>query len=198
MSTPDILDELPVGIEDAARALGCSRRWLEDWLAEHPGHGYKIGRIWKFTQGDMSRMRMALSGNDAAIAALEKPSRPPREAGWADLPQWARVLYKAAKARSVKIDRPFLLTYDDMWWLVVESDGHCQLTGIAFDWRGDGRRRPFAASIDRLDNARGYEAGNVRLVCAIANYAMNDWGELPLKIMARAIVAREQKIGENG
>src|SRR5690606_21411241 len=38
-------------------------------------------------------------------------------------------------------------------------------------------RRPFAPSLDRIDTSTGYEAGNCRLVCVLANIALNEWGE---------------------
>lgn len=51
--------------------------------------------------------------------------------------------------------------------------------------------RPFAPSLDRLDGTRGYQRDNVRLVCTIANFAMNRWGETVLFQLAQGIVAHQ-------
>ena len=42
-------------------------------------------------------------------------------------------------------------------------------------------RRPFAPSLDRKDPNIGYVQGNVRLVCTVVNFALNDWGPGPLR-----------------
>ena len=58
-------------------------------------------------------------------------------------------------------------------------EGRCAVSGLEFSevQVGGGRaRRPYAPSLDRIDTRRGYEPDNVRLVCAVANFAMNAWG----------------------
>jgi len=49
-----------MSLDAAADALGCSRRWLQGWLADHPEHGYRIGRSWRFTPADIIIMREAM------------------------------------------------------------------------------------------------------------------------------------------
>jgi hypothetical protein len=71
------------------------------------------------------------------------------------------------------------LTDADLQDVIARAKGECELTGILFDRTpsGQGYRRPFAASIDRIDNSKGYTRSNVRLVCAAMNVALGDWGE---------------------
>lgn len=74
----------------------------------------------------------------------------------------------------------------------MEQGYRCAVSGSyfthdAFDTPTD----PFQPSADRLDNATGYVLGNVRLVCLLVNGAMGNWGEEPLRKIARRIVALE-------
>lgn len=73
------------------------------------------------------------------------------------------------------------VTARGLFLLMVEQRFRCAVTGIEFDLSlTRGRAHPYAASVDRIDCARGYAPGNVRLVLLIANVAMNEWGEQTL------------------
>jgi hypothetical protein len=59
--------------------------------------------------------------------------------------------------------------------LYYAQGGTCAVSGIPL--RTDATwRDPYNISIDRMDNKRGYVAGNVRLVTQWANNAMGSWG----------------------
>lgn len=58
----------PMTLDGAAEALGCSRRWLQGWLATHPDHGYRIGRSWRFMPADISTMREAMKCRSGSSA----------------------------------------------------------------------------------------------------------------------------------
>jgi hypothetical protein len=64
----------------------------------------------------------------------------------------------------------------------------CAVTGVEFTFN-DTPKDPWQPSIDRIDSGRGYHLDNVRLVCLIANLAMNRWGEDTLRALARQMVA---------
>lgn len=53
-------------------------------------------------------------------------------------------------------------------------------------WR-DGNN-PKSASLDRIDNSKGYIQGNVRFVAVIVNYARNGFSESSVFEFARAVV----------
>lgn len=55
--------------------------------------------------------------------------------------------------------------------------------------------RPFMPSIDRTNSAKGYTAGNCRLVCVAANFAMNEWGQGVLHKLAVAYVKHHNLLG---
>lgn len=64
---------------------------------------------------------------------------------------------------------------------IERQDGKCAVSGIPFSYdRGlptKDRRNPRAPSVDRIDNARGYEKRNCRIVILAVNIALNLWGD---------------------
>ena len=102
---------------------------------------------------------------------------------------------KNAKRRGIGWD----LSESDCEFLVKKSKGKCQVSGIAFDFRkGESSRRPWSPSLDRIKSSKGYSAGNVRLVCVAVNYAMNEWGESVLRVLARQVCKESPHLEENG
>ncbi len=83
------------------------------------------------------------------------------------------------------------LTEEDLIGMLEAQGARCAVSGIEFDLRPLVKgRRPFAPSADRIDNARGYSVGNVRLTCAIINTALADWPLDDFRKMCAAVVAR--------
>lgn len=70
--------------------------------------------------------------------------------------------------------------------------GHCEATGLSFEW---GTGSPWAPSIDRIDSARGYTMDNVQVVCWIYNQAKNTYTDAELLRLARAIASRASAEG---
>lgn len=99
--------------------------------------------------------------------------------------EWAPILWKRvnrngrerAKSRGLGFD----LTKSAFDAIVVRCGNRCEVTGIPFNrWSPPlpptKSRFPFYPSIDRINSKLGYMEGNVRIVCHIANLAMNHWG----------------------
>lgn len=82
---------------------------------------------------------------------------------------------KGAKQRGI----PFDLAPADIQALLDAQGYRCAVTRLPFrDDKPAGLRiRPWAPSVDRLDGAAGYTPGNVRIVCAFVNVAMNGFGD---------------------
>lgn len=100
-----------------------------------------------------------------------------------------------ARGRAKKRGLSFTVTSDLLTDMIVRQDFKCAVSGIDVEFktafRRDYRRHPFVASVDRMDNDRGYEPDNVRIVCLIVNVARSDFGDQALIKMARAIVAQQ-------
>lgn len=69
------------------------------------------------------------------------------------------------------------------------STGACSVTGLPYDLSetGAGRRRPWAPSVDRLDNSLGYTPSNTRLVCCAFNLMRSDFPDDVLRTLVEAL-----------
>lgn len=116
---------------------------------------------------------------EAAIAqeATERERRKTQQALQTKIARRLRDSRKAAEARGLI----FNLTGEHIEAAV--ADGVCQRTGIAFEPRGD-----FAASMDRIDNTRGYAPDNVQIVCWAYNRAKNNSTDAAVLRMSLALV----------
>jgi hypothetical protein len=107
---------------------------------------------------------------------------------------------KGARQRGIA----FTITEDHLREVLERQGGVCAVTGLWFrmDKPPGLRIRPWTPSIDRIDGALGYDSGNVRIVCAFVNIAMNGFGESffadVLWPLVDAAVQARQWASENG
>jgi hypothetical protein len=114
---------------------------------------------------------------------------PRRKHTWTlKIDKWARRMYLSAESRALVYDRPFTITPADLAAVVERAAGCCEVSGLPFDFGGTARA-PFSPSLDRIDCSKGYEPGNIRIVCQLANVAMNCWGIDPVLKFAAALCA---------
>lgn len=102
-------------------------------------------------------------------------------------PKWARALVCAANGRNCARMATEVYLIADLLVAWEACSGCCAFSGMPFSLEvyGDGQaKRPFAPSLDRIDRHRSYQKSNVRLVAAVANFAMNAWGDEPVLRMA--------------
>lgn len=84
---------------------------------------------------------------------------------------------KIGKNHEIDIDVEYL---KKLW---NDQDGICPLSGINMIIRNSHTKHdynPLNASLDRIDNSKGYVKGNVRFVCLMANYALSTWEDKDL------------------
>lgn len=86
-------------------------------------------------------------------------------------------------------------TVDELLAMYHRQRGRCALTGIAMTWAG-GQKMPLptSISIDRIDNARGYELDNLRLICHAINAFRGRMSDAEMLDMARALVAQADAV----
>lgn len=96
--------------------------------------------------------------------------------------------FHRAKTRARLYGRDIMTRHEfDLLWR--EAGGFCQLTGLPLQPRPEGcadRVYPWAASLDRIDSAKGYTRENCRIVCAAMNIALNAFGEQVFRSLAEA------------
>lgn len=88
-----------------------------------------------------------------------------------------------------ELDLPFL---ED---LLQKQNNKCALTGINFDPNKNEncRMRPFSLSVDRIDSNIGYTKSNVRLVCAVVNFSLNEFGQEIFDKMCEAYIQKKRE-----
>jgi len=88
---------------------------------------------------------------------------------------------KSAKKRGIPCD----LTKDQLWDLFVKSNGKCAMTGEQLSIRiGD----PNRASVDRIDNSKGYTFKNLQITTARVNLVMRDIPKHEFVALCRAVL----------
>lgn len=83
------------------------------------------------------------------------------------------------------------LTVEHLKNLWESQNGRCPLSGrqliLPHDADGWKEYHPYNASIDRLDNSRGYVQGNIRFVSVMANLARQTFSDDQLKEFCKAV-----------
>lgn len=106
--------------------------------------------------------------------------------------RFAVIVYRRARARAIAKKIKFDLTEQAVLDLLIECNGRCVLSGIEFTDAPAGKRglRPWMPSLDRIEAYRGYEEGNVRIVCMVVNIALSDFGDDVLFALVAALSGR--------
>jgi len=97
-------------------------------------------------------------------------------------------LLRHAEKRAQKRGRVFEL---DLQWIEDQLlDGVCQRSGIPIVYE---RNNPWAPSIDRIDSSGGYTKTNSQIVCAIYNFAKNEFTDDDVMLVAESLVNKYPK-----
>jgi len=90
--------------------------------------------------------------------------------------------------KEYNVDLEFL---KNLW---EEQSGICPLTGWSLmlpkhssKWKTK-QEKQYRASIDRIDNSKGYTKGNIRFISVMANYCKNDFTDEEVKLFCEAVV----------
>jgi hypothetical protein len=102
----------------------------------------------------------------------------------------ARQMFQGVAARSKARGETTDIT---IGWLQERLEaGICEETGLPFDLQQSGLKQPYAPSIDRIDNARGYSQDNCRVILWALNVAFNSWGEDVFNKISKAWFAKHR------
>ncbi len=105
----------------------------------------------------------------------------------------AKAMHKISSNRAREAGRSYGLSVAAITQMLVDAGDQCTITAIPFDYRentnADFRVRPMAPSLDRIDNKLGYDTGNVRVVCACVNVALNEWGLENFELVCRSFLS---------
>ena len=114
-----------------------------------------------------------------------------------DLKHIISYMMQHSKARAKKYSLDYDLDKDFLYKLFTLQDNKCALTKISFNYEinestAKRHKRPFAASLDRIDSSLGYVKSNIRLVCIIVNFALSEFGDLFFDKMCHSYVENKE------
>lgn len=109
-----------------------------------------------------------------------------------------RVISNNIRARSIKAGMQFYLPWQEIFRMGEEQEWKCAISGLPFDREYQKEERaaynPFGISVDRIDNSKGYERKNVRLVLTAVNFALNTWGDDIFIKIATAVASKQSGV----
>jgi hypothetical protein len=99
---------------------------------------------------------------------------------------WTRIVHNA-NLRNLPVE----VTPNEVWDLLIQQDFRCKLSGLHLEERKN-------ASLDRIDNSRGYVAGNVQWVHKDINRMKNIHTQDYFISLCRAVaeVSHETDVGQ--
>lgn len=144
---------------------------------------------------DFARARLYLENRKRELVEGWRENCDRADRSWDDV---ARLIHERHRLSARKRGIPFDLKVGEVFALMKATGFRCAVSGIPFAKRlaSDGKRDPWAASIDRIENRHGYVFENVRVVCVMANIAMSDWGLDTLVRLARGIHRSSLSVAE--
>lgn len=144
---------------------------------------FKHGAYYHVQGGRWVRLTSERANVDLELAALS--ARVP--ATMQEIAAYAQKQVSRSRANAKgRRNLPHDLTAEQVLSLLWKAEWRCAVTATPFSLLevGPRRQRPFAPSIDRIDNDKGYTLENCRMVCVVTNLAMNAWGEDALRQIA--------------
>jgi len=111
-------------------------------------------------------------------------------------PSYPKALWLRARTNARTKRVPFAITIEEVGALIEATGGRCALTGIRFNYNPvfASRFRPWVPSLDRVQPPLGYVVPNLRVLCAYANLAINEFGEILFLELARAYVRHSKRM----
>lgn len=190
----------PFTMKEAAAILELSYSAFGRLVLKHPFY-YSNGRRKLFTHEDIVKLYRTLNPRATVheVRAWKRnwqaETTPYSQPAIEGDTSWIIQLGIQSAKRAAKAGLDYELSHIDLERIARRSRGRCELSGIPFDLTifGNGKRNPFRPSLDRINNRLGYIPKNVRAVCSIANFAMNEWGEEPLRTF---VLHMAEKLGE--
>ena len=124
-----------------------ARQYQRKWRANNPEKAAAIDK--RYAQAHPDRLR---------VASIKWREKSPRN-----------VLLMKAKSNAKRKGLDCDLTLDD-----IMLPEFCPVLGIKLEYKGEGSRTDATATIDRMDNEKGYVKGNVVVVSWRANWLKSD------------------------
>ncbi len=154
-------------------------------------HGWRERREAAAAEADARRKASFFPDWVPPATRAPKPPSQSLTGFWLEIYTTTRSKHLGLVRREIVADAPYI-TKDEFVALYEAQRGRCALTGREF---ADGPRTahhftlPGVPSLDRIDQRKGYVAGNVRLVIFEANRARGDGDDEELVALCHDIIA---------
>jgi hypothetical protein len=114
-----------------------------------------------------------------------------------DLKYITALMFQNARVRARTSNLEFNIDKEFLIELFKLQNNRCALTGLPFKYSDNDKnmchRRPFAASLDRINCKKGYTKDNVRLVCIIVNFALCEFGDEAFDEMCESYIINKRE-----
>lgn len=112
----------------------------------------------------------------------------------ARLYRFARRAHDNAFSRANKRGQEYELSRELIIQMMEKQRYLCDVSGLPFSLDWERGKNPFAPSLDRKDNAKGYTLENTRLVLSAVNFGMNVWGLEIYTAICAGVAHKQNKI----
>ena len=106
---------------------------------------------------------------------------------------YLKLLFTQLKSSRRNSEITWNLELDYIYKLWDEQKGCCALSGINMTWHRGGGQTDYSCSIDRKDSKKGYEVGNIQLVCSTVNYMKSTLNDAQLYWWCKNIVDYKER-----
>lgn len=142
---------------------------------------YKIGSRKVIMILDRNKIDRLVGSGSGSVQAWASGRRKPRNCNKGGTKDIHNALYRRWRENGRSRDYPFNVTVEYLQTILESQDYKCALTGSnllcpkTYNEKREMTSNPYLLSLDRIDNDRGYEEGNVQFVCVWANKARGSY-----------------------
>ena len=110
----------------------------------------------------------------------------------------SRTVSKTRWAAKNKRDLEFAIDTEDVMLILKKQNYKCALTGWELEFTRGGDfdgKNPKGATIDRIDNSKGYSKDNVQITCVLANLIKRHLSNDKFIELCNAVTTQQKNLG---
>lgn len=120
------------------------------------------------------------------------PNKGSKSTCWRGYEELSNSMFGRFKRGATERGLPFDISIEEAWSLYLKQDRRCALSGIPILISSSPPRRTSTASMDRIDNSRGYTLDNIRWVHKWLNILKSDVNDPQFFALVKAIYEHQK------